>query len=34
VLERREVLEHLAEVQRNLELIDYKVSLYRERLGA
>ena len=30
---RRDVLEHLAEVKRNLELIDYKVGLYRERLG-
>jgi DNA-binding transcriptional MerR regulator len=29
---RVEVLERLAEVQRNLELIDYKIDLYRERL--
>jgi DNA-binding transcriptional MerR regulator len=29
---RVEVLERLAEVQRNLELIDYKIDVYRERL--
>ena len=31
---REDVLERLAEVRRNLELIDYKIGLYRERLGA
>jgi DNA-binding transcriptional MerR regulator len=30
---RAHVLEQLAEVQRNLELIDFKIDLYRERLG-
>lgn len=30
---REEVLRRLAEVKRNLELVDYKVALYRERLG-
>jgi DNA-binding transcriptional MerR regulator len=31
---REEVLERLAEARRNLELIDYKIGLYRERLQA
>ena len=31
---RADVLVRLAEVQRNLELIDYKLGLYREKLGA
>lgn len=30
---RERVLEQLADVQRNLELVDYKIGLYRERLG-
>jgi DNA-binding transcriptional MerR regulator len=30
---RSRVLERLAEVQRNLELIDYKIDLYRRRSG-
>jgi DNA-binding transcriptional MerR regulator len=30
---RRDVLVRLAEIERNLELIDYKIGLYRERLG-
>jgi DNA-binding transcriptional MerR regulator len=30
---REQVLERLAEIERNLELIDYKIGLYRERLG-
>jgi DNA-binding transcriptional MerR regulator len=30
---RRDVLEKMAEIQRNLELIDYKVRLYREKLA-
>jgi DNA-binding transcriptional MerR regulator len=29
---RKQVLEHLAEVQRHLELVDYKIGLYRGRL--
>ena len=29
---REEVLERLAEIQRNLELIDFKIDLYRGRL--
>ena len=29
---REQVLERLAEIQRNLELIDYKIGLYRGRL--
>jgi DNA-binding transcriptional MerR regulator len=29
---RRDVLARLGEIQRNLELIDYKIHLYRERL--
>jgi DNA-binding transcriptional MerR regulator len=29
---REDVIERLAEVRRNLELIDYKIGLYRERL--
>jgi DNA-binding transcriptional MerR regulator len=29
---RAQVLERLAEVERNLELIDFKIELYRERL--
>jgi DNA-binding transcriptional MerR regulator len=28
---RERVLEQLASIQRNLELVDYKISLYRER---
>jgi DNA-binding transcriptional MerR regulator len=30
---REDVLERLAEMERNLELIDFKIGLYRERLG-
>jgi DNA-binding transcriptional MerR regulator len=30
---REDVLRRLADVQRNLELVDYKIGLYRERLG-
>lgn len=30
---RDDVLERLAEIERNLELIEYKIGLYRERLG-
>lgn len=30
---REEVRERLAEVSRNLELIDYKIGFYRERVG-
>jgi DNA-binding transcriptional MerR regulator len=30
---REQVLERLAEIERNLELIDYKIGLYRDRLG-
>lgn len=30
---RKDVLRRLNEVQRNLELVDYKIGLYRERLG-
>jgi DNA-binding transcriptional MerR regulator len=30
---RVQVLERLAEVERNLELIDFKIDLYRERIG-
>lgn len=30
---REDVLARLAEIERNLELIDYKIGLYRERLG-
>jgi DNA-binding transcriptional MerR regulator len=30
---REDVLARLGEIQRNLELIDYKVGLYREKLG-
>lgn len=30
---RREVIERIAELGRNLEKIDYKVDLYRDRLG-
>jgi DNA-binding transcriptional MerR regulator len=30
---REEVRERLREVRRNLELIDYKIGLYRERLA-
>ncbi len=29
---RERVLEQLAEIERNLELVDYKIGLYRERL--
>lgn len=29
---RGEVLERLAQVNRNLELIDYKIDLYRQRV--
>jgi DNA-binding transcriptional MerR regulator len=31
---RGDVLERLAEVNRNLELIDYKIGLYRERVAS
>jgi DNA-binding transcriptional MerR regulator len=31
---REQVLERLAEIERNLELIDFKIRLYRERLDA
>jgi len=31
---RAQVLERLAEVESNLELIDFKIELYRERIGA
>ena len=31
---REEVRERLREVRRNLELIDYKIGLYKERLAA
>jgi DNA-binding transcriptional MerR regulator len=31
---REHVLERLAEIERNLELIDFKIGLYRDRLGA
>jgi DNA-binding transcriptional MerR regulator len=31
---REQVLKRLAEIERNLELIDYKIGLYRERLDA
>ena len=30
---REDVLARMAEVERNLELIDYKIGLYRDRLG-
>jgi DNA-binding transcriptional MerR regulator len=30
---RQDVLERLSEIERNLELIDYKIGLYREKLG-
>jgi DNA-binding transcriptional MerR regulator len=30
---REDVLRRLDEVQRNLELVDYKIALYRKRLG-
>src|SRR5688500_7009608 len=30
---RERVLEQLASIQRNLELVDYKIGLYRERLA-
>jgi DNA-binding transcriptional MerR regulator len=30
---RAQVLERLAEIEHNLELIDFKIGLYRERLG-
>jgi DNA-binding transcriptional MerR regulator len=30
---RRDVVERMHEIERNLELIDYKIGLYRERLG-
>lgn len=30
---RADVLRRLNDVQRNLELVDYKIGLYRERLG-
>jgi DNA-binding transcriptional MerR regulator len=29
---REQVLERLAEIERNLELVDYKIGLYRDRL--
>ena len=31
---RERVLEQLADVRRNLELVDYKIALYRERTAA
>jgi DNA-binding transcriptional MerR regulator len=31
---REDVLERLAEIERNLELIDYKIGLYREKLAS
>jgi DNA-binding transcriptional MerR regulator len=31
---REQVLERLAEIQRHLELVDFKIGLYRERLGS
>lgn len=30
---RERVVAQLAEIERNLELVDYKIGLYRERLG-
>jgi DNA-binding transcriptional MerR regulator len=30
---RRQVLDRLAEVQRHLELIDFKIDLYRQKVG-
>ena len=30
---REHVLEQLADIQRNLELVDFKIGLYREKLG-
>jgi DNA-binding transcriptional MerR regulator len=30
---RQDVLEHMAELERNLELVDYKIGLYRERVA-
>jgi DNA-binding transcriptional MerR regulator len=30
---REDVLKRMAEIERNLELIDYKIGLYRDRLG-
>jgi DNA-binding transcriptional MerR regulator len=30
---REDVLARLAEIERNLELVDFKIGLYRERLG-
>jgi DNA-binding transcriptional MerR regulator len=30
---RQDVLERLSEIERNLELIDYKIGLYRDKLG-
>jgi DNA-binding transcriptional MerR regulator len=30
---RERVLEQLADIQRNLELVDYKIGLYRDRLA-
>jgi DNA-binding transcriptional MerR regulator len=30
---RRDVLEQMDQIKRHLELIDYKIELYRERLG-
>ena len=31
---REDVLARLAEIERNLELVDFKIGLYRDRLGA
>jgi DNA-binding transcriptional MerR regulator len=31
-VQREQVIERLAEIERNLELIDYKIGLYRDRL--
>jgi DNA-binding transcriptional MerR regulator len=33
VAHRERVLEQLADIQRNLELVDYKIGLYRDRLA-
>lgn len=30
---RKDVLRRLTDVQRNLELVEFKIGLYRERLG-
>jgi DNA-binding transcriptional MerR regulator len=31
---RERVLEQLAKIERNLELVDYKIGLYRDKLGS